>query len=73
MKTSKEKIEGLIRYYKKMINTESMADIAEKVNEFGSKTLSKVQPLVTEAHNHGIILGLHEAIRILELEEGKQT
>jgi uncharacterized protein YwbE len=67
-KTEKERIEGLIRYYKRFVNTETMADVVSKSNdEFGKRTRSKVLQLITEAHAHGVVLGLQEALQVLEV------
>jgi hypothetical protein len=67
-KTEKERIEGLLSYYKRLTNINSMAEVVSKVNDaFGKRTRSKVSQLIMEAHTHGVVLGLQEALQVLEV------
>ena len=66
-KTEKERIEGLLQYYKRLTNIDNMAEVVSKSNEFGKRTCPKVLQLIKEAHAHGVVLGLQEALQVLEV------
>ena len=68
MKTMEERIKGLISYNKKLLHIDSYSEIQQRVLTFGKKTQNKVNPLISEAHTCGVIVGLAEALNVLKTQ-----
>lgn len=62
------KLEGLKEYYAKdgHIAGTSYSYTENKIYDFGKVTRIKVAGLLREAHSYGILLGLQEALTLLE-------
>ena len=77
MTKNEKRIEGIMSYYHKYLQTSTMGEVKDKVtSEFGKKTRQKVSELVEQAHIHGVILGLTEALNIIKIygeEEKAET
>jgi len=54
MKSSEERINGLINYYKKLLKVDSFVEIQQSVLAFGKRTQQKVTPLISEAQTCGV-------------------
>jgi len=69
LKSIEERIKGLMLYYQMSLSTESFSDVNEGIHSFGKRTQKKVRVIVDEAHNHGVVLGLTEALNVLQTQE----